>query len=146
MYSVKILINSLANDWSQSWVFISQSAESCVTEVSVDCKEPMYINTNGFSSVMGKWNWRHPHSTRRMQTWSPSLTESGRLYLALNEYGSPVDQYRKEFYPYYDTDLISEKQKMVLFHWKIVSYDQRLPLSSCRYDRRRLIRLSHEKY
>ena len=49
-----------------------------------------------------------------MQTWSPSLTESGRLYLALNKYGSPTDQYRKGCYPYYDTDLISEKKKMVL--------------------------------
>ena len=51
IYGVEIVINSPANDWSQSWVVICRGIESYVTELSVDCKDPLCNDTQELRST-----------------------------------------------------------------------------------------------
>lgn len=49
-YGVEIQINSLANDGTHSWIALSRSVERYVTELALDCAEPIRNNEDKVSS------------------------------------------------------------------------------------------------
>ena len=118
----------------------------------MDCKEPMYINTNELSSGTpdAYLHWKEELETTTFDSKDANVvTVSDRKWETVPcvekvwESSRPIWK-RMLSILRHRPDLREKEDGFVL--GKIVSYDQRLPLPSCRFDRRRLIRLSHEKY
>ena len=55
---IDVLIGTLANDGSSSWVVISRGVDSCVTERSTECTQWMHAYTS--AGVTAVWSTRRP--------------------------------------------------------------------------------------
>ena len=84
-YRVEIKIDSLAKDGSQSWVCISSVVERHLTELSLDCTEPIGvdINTLGTEKPVAfiPWNVQHGASSSGQQK---------DVHIPIDQFRSPI--------------------------------------------------------